>query len=192
MFKKDKRRKTYRYYRRKRRKKVGLRAYLGSRLVEISIVFLTLLLLMYAFSFYRKLSQPEAKEQKKLIFARTQILNGCQKSTGVNHTVHTAGSIGEDVAQRLAQRLKRLKVNDIVYQIVEIGKLEDSVIRESLILDRLGDQKKGLPSEVALLTAEALGIRQRNVICKKLENNYQGISLTIVIGDDWEILLPST
>ena len=96
------------------------------------------------------------------------------------------------MAQRLAQRLKRLKVNDIVYQIVEIGKLEDSVIRESLILDRLGDQKKGLPSEVALLTAEALGIRQRNVICKKLENNYQGISLTIVIGDDWEILLPST
>ncbi|MCK4404306.1 MAG: hypothetical protein KAW02_04380 [candidate division Zixibacteria bacterium] len=192
MFKKDKRRKTYRYYRRKRRKKVGLRAYLGSKLLEISIVFLTLLILMYTFSFYKKLNQPEAKEQKNLVFVRTQILNGCQKSAGVNHTVHTSGSIGENVAQRLAERLKRLKVNNIMYQIVEIGKLEDSVIRESLILDRLGGQKKGAPSEVALLTAEALGIRQRNVICKKLENNYQGISLTIVIGDDWKILLPST
>ena len=165
---------------------------MGSKLLEISIVFLTLLILMYTFSFYKKLNQPEAKEQKNLVFVRTQILNGCQKSAGVNHTVHTSGSIGENVAQRLAERLKRLKVNNIMYQIVEIGKLEDSVIRESLILDRLGGQKKGAPSEVALLTAEALGIRQRNVICKKLENNYQGISLTIVIGDDWKILLPST
>jgi len=172
---------------------------LGSKLLEISIVFLTLLILMYTFSFYKKLNQPEAsefgscgKEQKNLVFARTQILNGCQRSAGVNHTVHTAKSMGGGVAQRLAERLKRLRVNNIVYQIVEIEKLEDSVIRESLILDRLGDQKKGAPSEVALLTAEALGIPQRNVICKKLENNYQGISLTIVIGDDWEILLPLT
>jgi hypothetical protein len=192
MFKKNKRRKTHRYYRRKRTKKVGLRAYLGSKLLEIFIVFLTLFILMYAFSFYKKLSQPEAKEQRKLIFARTQILSGCQKSTDVNHTAHIAGSIGEGVAQRVAERLKGLKVNNIVYQIVEIGKLKDSIIRESLILDRLGDQKKGLPSEVALLTAEALGIPQRNVIYKRLEDNYQWISLTIVIGDDWKILLPST
>jgi len=175
MFKKDKRRKTYRYYRRKRRKKVGLKAYLGSKLLEISIVFITLFILMYAFSFYKRLNQPEAKEQKNLIFARTQILNGCQN---------------EGVAQRVAERLKRMKVNNIVYQIVEIGDLEDSAFKESLILDRLGDQKRGAPSEVAILTAEALGIRQQNVIYKKLENNYRGISLSIVIGDDWEILLP--
>ncbi len=156
---------------------------MGSKLVEFSIVFLTLFLLIYAFSFYRKLSQAEAKEQKDLVFVRTQILNGCQK---------TAESVGESVAQRVAERLKRMQVNDIVYQIVEIGELEGFTPKESLILDRLGDQKTGTPSEVALLTAEALGIHQRNVICKKLENNYQAISLTIVIGDDGEILLPST
>ena len=183
MSKNRKRTKVYRYYRRKRRKKGGLRAYLGSKLVEISIVFLSLLLLIYAFSLYIKLSQPEAKEQKHLVFVRTQILNGCQKS---------AGSMGEGVARRVAERLKRMKVNNMVYQIVEIGDLKDAAPRESLILDRLGDQKKGALSEVAFLTAEALGIPQRNVIYKKLENNYQGISLTIVIGDDWEILLPST
>lgn len=96
------------------------------------------------------------------------------------------------MAQKVAQRLKKMKVDNIVYQIVEIGKLEDSALRQSLILDRSGDQKKQTPSEVALLTAEALGISQRNVIYKKLESNYRGISLTIVIGDDWEILLSST
>jgi hypothetical protein len=181
MFKKDKRRKTYRYYRRKRRKKVGLRAYLGSKLVEISILFLTLLVLIYAFSFYKRLNQSEAKEQRNLVFVGTQILNGCQKSTG---------SVGKGVSQRVAERLKGMKVNNIMYQIVEIGDLEDPAFKESLILDRLGDQKKGAPSEVAILTAEALGIRHQNVIYKKLENNYRGISLSIVIGDDWEILLP--
>lgn len=154
-----------------------MRAYLSCKLLEISIVFLSLLLLIYAFSFYRKLAQPQAKEQKNLVFVRTQILNGCQNVS---------------MTQKLAERLKRLKVNNIVYQIVEIGKLEDSALRESLILDRSGDQKKQTPSEVALLTAEALGISQRNVIYKKLESNYRGISLTIVIGDDWEILLSST
>jgi len=85
-----------------------------------------------------------------------------------------------------------MKVDNIVYQIVEIGNLKDSSPKESLILDRLGDQKRQTPSEVAFLTAEALGIRPRNVIFKKLKDNYQGISLTIVIGQDWKILLPST
>lgn len=177
MSKNSKRTKVYRYYRRKRRKKGGLRTYLSSKLVEIFIVFLVLLLLIYAFSFYQKLNQSEAKEQKNLVLARTQILNGCPK---------------EGVAQRVTERLKRMRVNNIEYQIVEIGALEDSVPRESLVLDRLGDPKRDVPSEVALLTAEALGIHPRNVICKKLENNYRGISLTIVIGNDGEILFPET
>ena len=150
---------------------------MGSKLVELSIVFLTLLVLIYAFSFYRKLSQAEANEQKNLIFVRTQILNGCQN---------------EGVAQRVKERLRSLKVNNMVYQIVEIVELEDFSPGESLILDRLGDQKRGMPSEVALLTAEALGIHPRNVICKKLDNNYQRISLIIVICDGGDIVLPST
>jgi len=163
---------------------------LSSKLLEISILFLALLVLIYAFSFYKKLNQTEAsefgscgKEPKNLVLVRTQILNGCPKS---------AGSTGKGVAQRVAERLKRMKVNNIEYQIVEIVDLEGSAFRESLILDRLGDPKKEAPSEVALLTAEALGIHTRNVIYKKLENNYQAISLTIVIGDDGEILFPSS
>jgi hypothetical protein len=174
MSKKIKRKKVYRYYRRRRPKKPSLRTYLSSKLLEISIVFLTILLVLFVFSFYKKLSQPEAKEQGSLVLARTQILNGCQK---------------EDVAQRVAERLNRMKVNNVRYQITEIKKLKDSAPKESLILDRLGDQNKGGPSEVALLTAEALGIDPQNVIYKKLDDNYRGISLTIVIGTDGEILL---
>jgi hypothetical protein len=176
MSKKKKRRKVYRYYRRKRPRKPGVRTYLVSKFLEISIVFLVILLLIYAFSFYKKLSQPQAKEQEGLVLARTQILNGCPRG---------------DVAERVAEKLKSMKVDNIVYQITEIEKLEDSAPKESLILDRSGDQESEVPSEVALVTAEALGILQRNVLRKTLKNNYQGISLTIVIGDDAEMLLPS-
>jgi hypothetical protein len=176
MSKKKKRRKVYRYYRRKIPKKVTWRTYLGSRLLEITIAFAAILLLLYVFSLYKKLSQPEAKEQKELVFARTQILDGFQR---------------EGAAEKVAERLKGMRERNVVYQIVEIGKLRDSAPRESMILDRLGCLKKGGPSETALLAAEALGIGRGRVICKKLENNYRAISLTIVIGDDWEKLLPS-
>ena len=189
MFKKDKRRKTYRYYRRGKRRKFGFWARLGSKFLWISIVFLTILLLIYAFSFYQKLSQPEAKEQKEPILVRVQILNGCSVSVA---------SSGEGLAQKLAQRLKQLKVDSIAYEIVEIEKydfgsigLEDSLGEESLILDRMGDEKSGSPSEVALITARELGISPQNVVYKKLKNNYRSISLTILIGNDHEIISPA-
>jgi hypothetical protein len=176
MAKKKKRRKVYRYYRRKRPKKVTWRTYLGSRLLEITIAFTAILLLLYVFSLYKRLSQPEAKVRKELVFARTQILDGHQR---------------EGAADKVAERLRGMRVHNVVYQIVEIGELKDSAPRESLVLDRLGCQERGAPSEVALGAADALGIDRGRVICKKLEDNYRAISLTIVIGDDWEKLLPA-
>jgi hypothetical protein len=176
MFKNKKRRKVYKYYRRKRPKKVTWRTYLGSRLLEIIIALAAILLLLYVLSLYKRLSQPEAKEHKELVFARTQILDGYQR---------------EDAVDKVAEKLRGMRVHNVVYQIVEIGDLKNSAPRESLILDRLGCQKTGAPSEVALVAADALGIDRGRVICKRLENNYRAISLTIVIGEDWERLQPS-
>lgn len=177
MSKKTKRKKTYRYYRRRRLKKRSLRSYLGSRLVEISIILIALFVVIYAFSFFTKLNQPTSDRQGDLVLARTQILNACPK---------------KEAAQRVTERLKRMKVNNIAYQIIETSDLRDFEPQESLVLDRLGDRKKETPSEVARLTAQALGIRPQNVIYKALEDNYQGISLTIVIGSDWKVLFPDT
>lgn len=147
--------------------------------MEISIVFVTLLLLIYSFSFFKKISQSEPTQKptppKELIFVRTQILNGCQK---------------EGLAERLAHKLRELRVDNIIYDVIEVGNFEysktDTTIK-SFILDRGGDGKKASPSEVALLTAQALGIDKENVLCKELENNYQEIALTIVIGNDYQM-----
>jgi hypothetical protein len=162
----NKKRKTSRFYKRKARKQ-------SSKLLEISIIFLTLLLLIYAFSFFKKISQSETTQKptqsKEFIFVRTQILNGSQK---------------EGLAQKLADRLRELKVDNIIYDVIQTGNFEYLKPKQSFILDRAGDVEKGNPSEIALLTAQALGIDKERVLCKKLENNYQEIALTIVIGSD--------
>jgi cell division protein FtsB len=175
MFKETKRKKKFRYYRRRRMKKMSLRKYLSSRLVDLFIVLLVVLLSVYAFSLLKKLYQPTVKQQEDLVFTRTQILN----------TSHR-----ENAVKAVIEKLKGMKVNNIDHQIVEVDDLEAAAPKESMILDRMGNGEKKTPSQAALLTAEALGIQARNVIIKELEDNYQGISLTIVIGDDWKILFP--
>ena len=138
---------------------------------------MTFLLLIYGFSFLKKISQSEetleASQGEDLLFVRTQILNGCQK---------------ERLAQRLADRLRRLRVGNIAYDVIEIGNFEYSKAEQSLILDRTVEEEETSPSEIALLTAQALGIDKENVLCKKLKNNYQKIALTIVIGNDYQRL----
>jgi hypothetical protein len=190
MFWKSKKR-THRYYRKTKRIKMNFWTKLGSKFLWISIAFLTLLLLIYAFSFYRKLSQPEASEfgsrstePGKTTSVRVQILNGCPEQKG------------KGLAQKLSQRLEQLHSGNLEYEIVELENcdwgsqgLEDSLYQESMIIDRAGGEKEGSPSEVALQTARILGISPRNVICKRLKHNYQNISLTLLIGNDYKNIL---
>jgi hypothetical protein len=178
MSKATKRKKSYRYYRRRRLKRTSLISYLGFRLMELSIVLVAIFVAIYAFSFLKKIRQPTVKRQEDLIFARTQILK--------------ASPDGDDALGAVMEKLKEMKANNIAHQIVEIGDLEAFGNGESMILDRMGGTGKKGPSRVALLTAEALGIPARNVVCKELKDNYKGISLTIVIGSDWGVLLSGT
>jgi hypothetical protein len=167
MLRKSKKRKVHRFYKKKKKQK-------SSKLLEISIVFVSVLILIYGFSFFKKISQSEATlrstQGEELVFVRTQILNGSQK---------------QGLAQRMADKLRGLKVDDIIYDVIQIGNFEYSKAEQSFILDRTADAGAH-PSEIALLTAQALGIEKENVLCKKLENNYQEIALTIVIGNDYQ------
>lgn len=188
-----KRKKSYRFYRGKAKKKVGWWTHLISKLLWLAIGFVSVLLLIYALSFYQRLSQPEAsefsskgKESNKQILVRVQIINGSSIS-------QLSG--GEDLAQRLTKKLNQLHVDNLIYEIVEVQKselgkmgLKDSEAKESMIIDRWGDEKTGEPSKIALLTAKALNIDPQNVVFQKLKNNYQDVSLTILIGNDYKSL----
>jgi hypothetical protein len=190
MFGKNKRR-THRYYRKSKRIKVNFWYKLGSKLLWFAIVFLSILLLVYAFSFYKRLSQPEASEfgspvyeGGELVSARVQILDGCTKSKDA------------ELVQKIARKLELLKANHIRYEVVDMGKCDfasagggDSLASESMIIDRTDGGKNGSPSEIALLTAGALGIQPVNVVCRKMKDNYQDVTLTLLIGNDYRTLL---
>jgi hypothetical protein len=170
MLRKNKKRKVHRFYRKKKKQK-------SSKFLEASIILVALLILIYGFSSFKKISQSEEtadpNQDEDLIFVRTQILNGCQK---------------EGLARRLAEGLEGLRVSNIVYDVIETGNFEYSKAEQSFILDRTAEEKEASPSKIALLTAQALGIDKENVLCKELKNNYQEIELTIVIGRDHERL----
>jgi len=186
-----KRKRTHRYYRKTKRTKVNFFTRLLSKFLWVTIALLVILLVICALSFFRKLSQPEAsdfgssgKVTEKQITTRIQIFNGC------------SGSKGTEYIQKIIRKLEQLKSEQIGYEIVESGKcdfgsagLEDSLVNESLILDRAEGGKDGAPSEAALITARVLGIKPQNVISKKLKNNYQDIRLTILVGNDYKTLL---
>ena len=170
MLRKSKKRKVHRFYRKRKKQK-------SSKFLEASIILVALLILIYGFSSFKKISQSEEtaapNQDEDLIFVRTQILNGCQK---------------EGLARRLAEGLGGLKVSNIVYDVIETGNFEYSKAEQSFILDRTAEEKEASPSKIALLTAQALGIDKENVLCKELKNNYREIELTIVIGRDHERL----
>lgn len=190
MFWKSKKR-THRYYRKTKRAKLNFWTKAGSKFLWVTIAFLTILLMIYAFSFFRKLSQPEAsdfdssiQDRVKHINVRIQILNGCSEPRG------------KEFAQKIIKKLEQFKSDLIGYEIVESGNcdfgsagLEDSLVNESLILDRADGGKDGAPSEAALITARVLGIKPQNVISKKLKDNYQDIMLTILVGNDYKTIL---
>jgi hypothetical protein len=173
MFRKSKKRKVRRFYRKRKKQK-------SSKVLEASIILVALLILIYGFSSFKKISQSEEiaapNQDEDLIFVRTQVLNGCQK---------------EGLSQRLAEKMRGLRVGNIVYDVIEMGNFEYSMAEQSLILDRTAEEKEASPSKIALLTARALGIDKKNVLCKELKNNYQEIELTIVIGRDHERLFGS-
>jgi hypothetical protein len=190
MFWKRKKR-THRYYRKTKRTKVNFFTKLLSKFLWVTIAFLVILLVICVFSFFRKLSQPEAsdfgssgKVAGKQITARIQIFNGCSRSKG------------NEYIQKIIRKLEQLKSEQIGYEIVESGKcdfgsmeLEDSLVNESMILDRTGNGKDSIPSEAAIITARVLGIKPHNGIYKKLKNNYQDITLTLLVGNDYKTLI---
>jgi len=168
MFRKSKKRKVHRFYRKRKKQK-------SSKVLEASIVLVAFLILIYGFSFFKKVSQSEetsvSSQDEDLVFVRTQILNGCQK---------------EGLAQSWSDGLRGLRVSNMVYDVIEIGNFEHSETERSFILDRTAHEKEAGPSKMAFLTAGALGIDKENVLCKELKDNYQEIELTIVIGRDHE------
>ncbi|HEX9912413.1 MAG TPA: hypothetical protein VGB01_04100 [candidate division Zixibacteria bacterium] len=162
MFKRKRKVKSYRFYRKRSKKKKG------SRFLDLGIALLGILTILFVLSSVKRLTQTQAEGSLRTTPLRIQVLNAS--------------------GQRLNPEIIKLKIeekdlNPYFLVVVEQKDFSDSLVKESLLLDRMGG--KGISKQVA----EKLGLKRENILLEKLEGNYLNISYTLILGQDYQKLL---
>ena len=144
----------------------------NSRVLEFAIVAIFVLVLIYGASFAIRITHGFSKTiDMPEHTIRLQILNGC----GIN-------GIASKVAKALPSKVKL----PIEVEIIEVGDFDSYNARESFIISREKDLK------AARLFAEQIGINSEIIVYKPIENNYRSITVTLILGDDCELLLETS
>lgn len=106
---------------------------------------------------------------------RLQVLNGC----GVN-----------GLAGRVADQLADYTDQDLRILVVETANFDLRQVDKSFIISRAGDKS------TAELLARKLGLEDDDILVQPLDNNYREVSVTLVLGSDWQnrriALVPDT
>jgi hypothetical protein len=127
------------------------------------------MVMVYTFSFVKRLTQTEAVGSPEPLLIRLQILNGC----GV-----------PGAAQDVAEFLLTQESEEIIFDVIDVGNFTDTNISRSLIWDRVGDKI------TALEVAQLLGIKKDDVSYHLLKNNYLDIKVTLILGRDYQKIIP--
>jgi len=159
MFKRKGADKRYRFYRRRSRAKPR------GRFLDLGIAFLGLLTILFVLSSARRLTQTQAEGSLRTSPLRVQVLNSSGKKLDPSQV-------------RLFLEKKNLSPYYLV--VIEQKDLPDSLVKESLLLDRMGDEK------IAQQIGEKIGLKNKNILDRKLENNYLNISYTLILGQDYK------
>jgi len=132
--------------------------------VDLGIAFLGLLIILFVLSSAKRLTQTQAEGSLRTNPLRVQVLN----------------SSGKRISPGFAQFLEKKKFSPYYLVIVEQKDLPDSLVKESLLLDRMGEEK------TALLIGEKIGLKKKNILTRQLENNYLNIGYTLILGQDYQ------
>ena len=158
MFKRKGADKSYRFYRKRSKAKPR------GRFLDLGIAFLGLLTILFIFSSAKRLIQTQAEGSLRTSPLRVQVLN----------------SSGKRISPDFSQFLEKKNFSPYYLVIVEQKDLPDSLVKESLLLDRMGEEK------TALLIGEKIGLKKKNILIRQLENNYLNISYTLILGQDYQ------
>lgn len=151
----------YKFYRRKASGKRGF------RFLEISILLLIIFIFLFGFSLAKRQSYREAQEPKERKIVRLQILN--------------AGSLTKAL-DLVIQKIKNSPQKGIIFEIIEKKNYRNPSLSSSLVAYNQEEEK-----EAAELLAKILKLKRTNVIKQKFADNYLGLSLKLLIGQDVEI-----
>lgn len=139
----------------------------SSRVLELAIIAIFALVFIYGASFAIRITHGFSKTvETPEHMIRLQILNGC-------------GEVG--AASKLAQKIQTLISLPLEVSILEVGDFDSYEVNETLVISR---EKNTSQSEAF---AEQLGI-ETDVLYKPIENNYRGITTTLVLGKDYKQL----
>lgn len=132
--------------------------------MDLGIAFLGLLMILFVLSSAKRLTQTQAEGNLRTIPLRVQVLN----------------SSGKRISPDFSQFLEKKIFSPYYLVIVEQKDLPDSLVKESLLLDRMGEEK------TALKIGEKMGLKKKNILTQQLENNYLNISYTLILGQDYQ------
>jgi len=137
-----------------------------SRYLEFLIAGAFVVLLIYMASFTIRVTRGVSKTiDPPTHTIRLQVLNGCGEPR---------------LAARMSDRLSEYQDEDVAIAIVDTDNFESLNIDSTFVISREKDLS------VARLFAEKLGLDIDRVMYRPLENNYRHVSVTLVLGADYE------
>jgi len=141
----------------------------NSRFLEMAIVAIFALVIIYGASFAIRITHGLSKTVEAPEFTiRLQVLNGCGASGAAGRT-----------ARVLPKRINMpLELN-----IVDVADFNSYHVDNSFIISRDKDLT------AARLLAEQLNMETDNIVYEPIDNNYRSISVTLVLGDDFETII---
>lgn len=137
-----------------------------NRTIELSIGLVLFVVIVYIASVTIKVTSGFSKtinSSKHQI--RLQVLNGC----GVR------GAAG-----KLSDRLDGYFDNEIEIMIVDTDNFDLTEIRRTFLISRIEDK------QASELLAEKLGLDPDDIKYRPMENNFRHVSVTLVLGTDFE------
>lgn len=143
----------------------------GSKFLSLFILVLGLVVLVYTFSFVKRLTQTEAIGSSEPILIKLEVLNGC----GV-----------PGAAQDVANFILTQKFEGFTFDVIEVDNFSDSQIPQTLIWDRVGDL------DATQKVAQLLNISKENVSYQAIKEKrlkVLGIQQTLILGKDYQKIL---
>jgi hypothetical protein len=160
MFKRKGKVKSYRFYQKRSKKKRG------NRFLDLGIALLGVLTILFVLSSIKRLTQTQAEGSLRTTPLRVQILNAS----------------GQKLNPEIIKLIEEKDLSPYFLVVVEQKDFSDSLVKESLLLDRMGEKM------ISRQVAEKLGLKRENILMEKLEGNYLNINYTLILGQDYQKL----
>lgn len=137
-----------------------------NRTIELAIGLVLFVVIVYLASITIKVTSGVSKTMDSSQHqVRLQVLNGC----GVR-----------GAASKVADRLGRYFDDEIEIMIVDTDNFDLTEIPSTFLISRIENKK------ASELLAEKLGLDASNIEYRPMENNYRQVSVTLVLGADFE------